>query len=446
MGLPILAGLVIGDIIIPSLFIRVLERKVSMFDSPLFKDSFEQLGQAGNTMGIDPNIIERLKYPKRAMQVSVPIRLDDGSVKTFQGFRVQHNMTIGPGKGGLRYHPHVTLSETAALAMLMTFKNALVGLPLGGAKGGVQVDPNDLSRQELQSLTRRYTTEINMIIGPNIDIPAPDIGTDGQTMAWFMDTYSQIKGYTVPEVVTGKPIAVGGSLGRKESTGKGVAYCVNFAYQKLGKTIDKNTTVAVHGFGKVGTPAAEDLAQQGARIVALGDVSGAIYNVDGLDIADVVNFVKENKFLKGYPKAEFITNDELLELDVDVLIPAAIDGVITIKNAHNIKAKIIAEGANGPVTKEAIDILTSKNIFIIPDILCNAGGVIVSYFEWVQGLQNFFWGLDEINRKLHDILKQSFQVVVECSEEFNTDMKQAALIGALRRLDRAMRLRGLFPV
>jgi glutamate dehydrogenase/leucine dehydrogenase len=419
--------------------------QLSLFDSPLFQDSFNQLEVSGAIGGIDPNITERLKYPKRALQVAVPIRLDDGTVKTFQGFRVQHNMTLGPGKGGIRFHPGVDLSETAALAMLMTFKCALVGLPLGGAKGGICVDPNDLSRQELQALTRRYATEISMIVGPTIDVPAPDIGTDGQTMAWFMDTYSQIKGYTVPGVVTGKPIGIGGSLGRAEATGKGVAYCVNFAAQTLGMTIDKKTTVAIHGFGKVGVPAAEDLSAQGARIVSLGDVSGAVFCGDGIDIAKAIEYVKDTGSVKGMPGTEAITNEDLFGLDVDVLIPAAIDGVITEKNAHNVKARIIAEGANGPLTKEAIDIVSKNGSFLIPDILCNAGGVIVSYFEWVQGLQNFFWGLDEINKKLHDILAQSFKVVTETSTEFDIDMKKAGFIAALRRLDHAMRLRGLFP-
>ena len=281
---------------------------MSLFESPLFKDAYKQLETAGEIMGIDNNILERLKYPKRALQVAVPIRLDDGSVKTFQGYRVQHNMTLGPGKGGIRFHPKVDLSETAALAMLMTFKCALVGLPLGGAKGGVQVDPNELSRQELQSLTRRYATEINMIVGPNIDIPAPDIGTDGQTMAWFMDTYSQIKGYTVPGVVTGKPITVGGSLGRAEATGKGVAYCINFACDKLGITIDEKISVAIHGFGKVGIPAAEDLSKQGAKIVAVSDVSGAIYDEKGLDIPAVVEWVTGRRYLKDMPGVTVISN------------------------------------------------------------------------------------------------------------------------------------------
>jgi glutamate dehydrogenase (NAD(P)+) len=418
---------------------------MSLFDAPLFIDAYKQLEDAADVMGLDRNILERLKYPKRALQVAVPIRLDDGSVRTFQGFRVQHNMTLGPGKGGIRFHPKVDLSETAALAMLMTFKCALVGLPLGGAKGGIEVDPTELSRQELQSLTRRYATEINMIIGPNTDIPAPDIGTDGQTMAWFMDTYSQLKGYTVPGVVTGKPITVGGSLGRAEATGKGVAFCVNFACQKLDRPITKDTTVAIHGFGKVGVPAAEDLAAQGAKIVAISDVSGAVYNEKGLDIEMCSAWTKNGKYLKDLDGVKLISNEELLELDVDILIPAAIDGVVTKENASRVKARIIAEGANGPLTKEAIEIITARDGFIIPDILCNAGGVIVSYFEWVQGLQNFFWDLDQINSKLHDILKDSFDNVYETAEKHNTDMKKAAFIAALARLERAMRLRGLFP-
>jgi glutamate dehydrogenase/leucine dehydrogenase len=420
---------------------------MSLFEAPLFKDAFNQLEDAASIMNLDPNILERLKYPKRALQVAVPIRLDDGTVKTFLGYRVQHNMTIGPGKGGIRFHPKVDLSETAALAMLMTFKCALVGLPLGGAKGGIQVDPNELSRQELQSLTRRYCTEISLIIGPNVDIPAPDIGTDSQTMAWFLDTYSQIKGYTVPGIVTGKPIAVGGSLGRAEATGKGVAYCVNFAAKKLDMKIDQHTTVAIHGFGKVGIPAAQDLYDQGARIIAISDISGALYNPNGIDIPAATEWMNQRRYLKDLelPGTKVISNDELLTLEVDVLIPAAIDGVITHENAGKVRAKIIAEGANGPLTKEAVDIVTKSGSFIIPDILCNAGGVIVSYFEWVQGLQNFFWDLDQINGKLHDILKDAFENVYECSQTYEVNMKKAALIGALRRIERAMRLRGLFP-
>lgn len=418
---------------------------MSLFESPFFQDAYAQLESSAAIMKMDPNVLERLKFPKRALQVSVPIRLDDGTVKVFEGYRVQHNMTLGPGKGGIRFHPHVSLSETAALAMLMTFKCALVGLPLGGAKGGVKVDPSDLSRSELQALTRRYTTEISMIVGPDKDIPAPDIGTDGQTMAWFMDTYSQLSGYAIPGVVTGKPIAIGGSLGRAESTGKGVAYCINFAYQRLGKQVDQNTTVSIHGFGKVGMPAAHDLHLQGAKIVAISDVSGAIYNKAGLNIPEAIEWVRSRKLLKDLPNVEHITNDQLLELDVDVLIPAAIDGVITHENMRNIKARMIAEGANGPLTKEAVEYLTEKGAYIIPDILCNAGGVIVSYFEWVQGLQMFFWDLETINKKLHDIMKQAFDKVAFTADKYKCNMKQAALIAALERLEGAMKLRGMWP-
>ncbi|MCO4752966.1 MAG: Glu/Leu/Phe/Val dehydrogenase [Bacteriovoracaceae bacterium] len=418
---------------------------MALYHSPLYKDALAQLEEAASVMKADPNIIDRLKKPKRAIQVSVPIRLDDGTVKTFEGYRVQHNLTLGPGKGGIRYHPDVDLSETTALAMLMTFKCALVGLPLGGAKGGVKVNPNELSRQELQGLTRRFALEIGPFVGPDKDIPAPDIGTDRQTMAWFMDTYSQIHGYASHGVVTGKPISVGGSLGREEATGRGVAYCINFAYDRMDKTIDNNTTIAIHGFGKVGMPAAVDLAEQGAKIVAVSDVSGAVYDPDGLDVLKLINWVKGRKLLKDYHGVEHITNDELLELDVDVLIPAAIDGVITKKNMKNIKARLVAEGANGPLTKEAVEYLSEKDVFIIPDILCNAGGVIVSYFEWVQGLAHFFWDIDQINKTLHNILKNAFAEVVKKSVHYKVDMKKAAMIAALAKLEAAMKLRGLFP-
>ncbi len=419
-----------------------------LYSSQLYKDSLSQLETAAETMKADPNIVERLKYPKRAIQVSIPIRLDDGTVKTFEGYRVQHSMTLGPGKGGIRFHPHVDLSETTALAMLMTFKCALVGLPLGGAKGGVKVDPNELSRQELQALTRRYAMEIGPFVGPNKDVPAPDIGTDRQTMAWFMDTYSQIEGYASLGVVTGKPISVGGSLGREAATGRGVAYCVNFAFDKLDKTITHETRIAIHGFGKVGIPAAIDLAEQGARIVSVSDYSGALFCEQGLNILDLQDFVvKEKKLLKDYdrPGVDHITNEELLALDVDVLIPAAIDSVITKKNMENVKAKLIAEGANGPLTKEAIKYLSDKGVFIIPDILCNAGGVIVSYFEWVQGLAHFFWDEDQINKTLHNILKTAFGEVVRKAEHYKCDMKTAAMCAALAKIEAAMKLRGLFP-
>ena len=417
---------------------------MALDESPLYQDSLSVLEHVTKVVKLDPNIFERLRYPKRAIQVAVPIRLDDGSVQTFQGFRVQHNMTLGPGKGGIRFHPQVTLSETAALAMLMTFKCALVGLPLGGAKGGVQCDPNDLSRQELQAITRRYCMEINPFIGEDIDIPAPDIGTDGQTMAWFMDTYSQINGYAIPGVVTGKPITVGGSMGRNESTGKGVAMCVNFAAKRLDFNIIQSR-VAIHGFGKVAIPAAQDLVAQGAKVVAVSDVTGGYYNSEGIDLESAVKHVERYRFLRGLAGAESISNEDLLELDVDILIPAAVDGVIHEGNAAQVKAKIIAEGANGALTKEAMEVVHGNGSFVVPDILCNAGGVIVSYFEWVQGLQHFFWDLEDVNKRLFGILQASFERVYENSKRYQVNMKTAAVISALERLEAACRLRGFFP-
>tara|TARA_Y100000590_G_scaffold451773_1_gene593761 strand:+ start:346 stop:1554 length:1209 start_codon:yes stop_codon:yes gene_type:complete len=402
-------------------------------------------------MHLDQNILERLEAPQRAMIVSIPIRTDDGSVRVFEGYRVQHNITLGPGKGGIRFHQDVNLSEVAGLAMLMSFKCSLVGLPLGGAKGGVRVDSTKISRQEAQAITRRFTMEINNMIGPEKDIPAPDIGTDGQNMAWMMDTYSQSKGYAVRGVVTGKPIEVGGSLGRAESTGRGVVYTIDYAIRYLSQTrkdtpkMDESTTVAVQGFGKVGGVAAEELYARGVKIVAVSDVAAAVYNKNGLNIKDLMDYVAQKGNLKDYPEAEHITNEDLLTLDVDILIPAAIDSVINSGNVEKIKAKIIAEGANGPTTSNAMKVLEDKGIFIIPDVLCNAGGVIVSYFEWVQGLQNFFWTEEEVNKRLAHILEDSFNKVVQCKEKYRCGMKTAALIASVNNLSRAMLLRGLYP-
>jgi glutamate dehydrogenase (NAD(P)+) len=419
--------------------------------SDLYRNAVMQLQEAAETMKLDPNIAERLKVPKRALIVSVPIRLDDGSIKVFEGYRVQHNMTLGPGKGGVRFHPEVNLSEVAGLAMLMTFKCSLVGLPLGGAKGGIRVDPSKLSRQEAQALTRRYTSEINMIIGPDRDIPAPDVGTDGQHMAWMMDTFSQEKGFAVPGVVTGKPVEIGGSLGRNESTGRGAVYCVQHAAKHLhsigkqGPKIDSSTTVAVHGFGKVGAIAAEEIFKLGTKVVAVSDFYGGIHNKNGLNIPQVVAYYEKNRTLAGFPEAEKITNEELLALPVDVLIPAAIDGVITSKNVSQIKAKIISEGANGPINADALRELEDRGVFIIPDVLANAGGVIVSYFEWVQGLQSFFWSEDEVNAKLAEVMSNAFKKVIDVQAKHKCGMKTAALIQGVDRLNRAMLLRGLFP-
>jgi glutamate dehydrogenase (NAD(P)+) len=419
--------------------------------SDLYRNSVLQLEEAAKTMKLDPNIFERLKVPKRALIVSVPIRLDDGRIQTFEGYRVQHNMTLGPGKGGIRFHPDVNLSEVAGLAMLMTFKCSLVGLPLGGAKGGIRVDPNKISRQEAQSLMRRYTTEINMIIGPDKDIPAPDVGTDAQHMAWMMDTYSQERGFTIPSVVTGKPIEIGGSLGRSESTGRGVVYTVQHAAKHLAAKgrptprIDGSTTVSIHGFGKVGAVAAQEIHQLGTKVVAVSDYTGGVYNKNGLDIAALMKHVALNKTLQGYPEADHVTNEELLAIPVDVLIPAAIDGVITEQNVSKVKARIIAEGANGPITNTAMNELEERGVFIIPDVLCNAGGVIVSYFEWVQGLQSFFWSENEVNAKLAQVMENAFKRVVAIQEQYKCGMKTAALIAGVDRLNKAMLLRGLFP-
>jgi glutamate dehydrogenase (NAD(P)+) len=418
--------------------------------SPLYQNAVKDLDLAGHTMGLDPNVLERLKLPKKAMCVSVPVRMDDGSVKVFEGFRVQHSTTLGPGKGGIRFHPEVNLSEVSALAMLMSMKCSLVGLPLGGAKGGIRVDPSQLSRPEQQALTRRFTMEIISMIGPEQDIPAPDIGTDGQHMAWMMDTYSMAKGYAVPGVVTGKPVDIGGSLGRPESTGRGVVYVIEHAIELLKKKGQgnynlKECTAAVHGFGKVGMVAAYELFIRGCKVTAVSDYFGGLYNPKGLDIVAVTEHFNKNRKLEGFPGAERISNEQLLSLGVDILIPAAIDGVITKENMKHVKAKIISEGANGPITSDAQQYLESQGVFIIPDILANAGGVIVSYFEWVQGLQQFFWNEKEVNEKLAELMARAFNRVADNAGKFNCGMKTAALITSVERLSQAMLLRGLFP-
>lgn len=419
--------------------------------SDLYRNAVLSLEEAASTMNLDRNILERLKTPKRALIVSVPIRCDDGTIKVFEGYRVQHNMTLGPGKGGIRFHPGVNLSEVSGLAMLMTFKCSLVGLPLGGAKGGIRVDPNQLSRQEQQALMRRYTTEINMIIGPDKDIPAPDVGTDSQHMAWMMDTFSQEKGFAIPGVVTGKPIEVGGSLGRNESTGRGVVYTIQHAAKHLANIgrpspkMDASTTVSVHGFGKVGAIAALEIHQLGAKVVACSDYLGGVYKSTGLNIPKLVEWVNIHKTVVGFPDAEKISNEELLALPVDILIPAAIDGVITKENVGKVNAKIIAEGANGPITNDAFRELEERGVFIIPDVLCNAGGVVVSYFEWVQGLQSFFWTEAEVNEKLGEVMATAFKRVTDIQAHYKCGMKTAALITGVDRLNKAMLLRGLFP-
>ncbi len=413
-------------------------------DGPMFKNTIKILEDAAAVINCDPNVLERIKRPKRALIVSVPVRMDDYRVKVFTGYRVQHSSTLGPYKGGIRYHQDVDLSEVAALATLMTFKCSLLNLPLGGGKGGIRVDPTQLSRTEKQNLTRRYTSELGQMIGPMVDIPAPDMGTDPQTMAWIMDTYSQEIGYAQPSVVTGKPVEIGGSLGRAGATGLGVIFTAEKALATQGmKTA--GTTLVVQGFGNVGQHAAQYGFERGMKVLAVSDVSGGIYNSAGLDIPDVIRYVTEHKVVKGYPKSEPVSNDQLLTMKCDVLAPCAMENVITEANAGKIDTKFIIEGANGPTTNEATKILTDRNIMICPDILANGGGVIVSYFEWVQGLQHYFWTEEEVNAKMKQIITGAFDKVWELSTEKKVDMRTAAMAQSVRRLERAMLLRGLYP-
>jgi glutamate dehydrogenase (NAD(P)+) len=396
---------------------------------------------AGKLVNLSPNVLERLKYPRRTLVVSIPVHMDDGRVKVFTGYRVQHNQTLGPFKGGIRYHHQVDLSEVAALASLMTFKNSLMNLPLGGAKGGVQVDPNKLSKSELENLTRRFTSEISPFIGPDKDIPAPDVGTDSQTMAWMLDTFSLESGFSQTGVVTGKPVEIGGSLGREAATGLGVIYATEKALEKLNKRMSE-ATIAIQGFGKVGMYAAIEGYAKGAKVVAVSDVTGALYNERGINIAELSRYVREKKVIKDFPEAKHISNDELLTLDVDVLAPCALEGVINAENAHKIRAKVIVEGANGPTTREADEVLTARNVIIVPDILANGGGVVVSYFEWVQDISWLFWTEDEVRNKLRDIIYKSFDKVWQFSQQSKSNLRTSAMATSLLRLERAMKLRG----
>ncbi|HET9297697.1 MAG TPA: Glu/Leu/Phe/Val dehydrogenase [Candidatus Binatia bacterium] len=403
----------------------------------------QQFDIAAAKLRLDPNLAVRLRRPDRAMVISVPTRMDDGRVNVFTGYRVQHNDVLGPFKGGLRYHPSVNLGEVSALAMWMTWKCSLVGLPLGGAKGGIACDPAELSRNELQSMTRRYTAEILNFIGPEVDVPAPDMGTNEQIMAWIMDTYSQHKGHAVPEIVTGKPIAIGGTLGRREATGRGVVYTIIEAANHLGIDLSK-CTGAVQGFGNVGSVVVKELNDLGVRIIGVADRTGGFYDVNGLPIARLLETASQNHSLEGFPYGEKITNAELLELKCDILVPAALEMQITQENAQRLQCRILAEGANGPTTPEADAILRQNDIFVIPDILANAGGVVVSYFEWVQDLQNFFWTEEEITKKLRDILVKAFHEVLQMSQKQDVEMRLAALMIGIDRVARAMLWRGLY--
>jgi glutamate dehydrogenase (NAD(P)+) len=376
--------------------------------------------------------------------VSVPFRLDDGSTRVCQGYRVHHNVTRGPAKGGIRYHPAVGLDEVKALAMWMTWKCAIAGIPFGGAKGGVSVDPRDLSRSELERMTRRYASEILPLIGPERDIPAPDMNTNDEIMAWIMDTYSMNQGYSVPGVVTGKPVAIGGSRGRGGATARGVMYMIFSTLKALGIGIDE-VSVAIQGYGKVGGVAAQLLHDAGCRVVAVSDMYGGLYRERGLDPEDVNRHKREVGRVEGYPNADAISNEELLEIECDVLVPAAIEGVITVKNADKIKAKVVCEAANGPTTFEADKVLTDRSVFVVPDILANSGGVTVSYFEWVQDIQAYFWSDDEVNDRLRQIMERAFAEVHGLAAEKELTMRQAAHWIGVGRVAEAHLTRGLFP-
>jgi len=412
-------------------------------ESP-YQMALRQFDEAVKYLKLKRGIVEYLRYPKRELTVNFPVKMDNGSVKIFTGYRVHHNIVLGPAKGGIRYHPDVTLDEVRALAMLMTWKCAVAGLPYGGAKGGVVCNPKNLSLQEKENLTRRYATEITLMLGPESDIPAPDMGTDSQIMAWIMDTYSMHKGYSVPAVVTGKPVSIGGSLGRGEATGRGVMIITQEVCKHLGMPFE-GATVVVQGYGKVGVVAAYLLQEQGCKIIAASDTGGCIYNPDGFDACDVLRHKKETKSVVGYPGADTISSEEFWELPCDILIPAAMEGQITAENAPRIEAKLIVEGANGPTTPDADMILRERGIPVIPDILANAGGVIVSYFEWVQGLQSFFWSEEEINRKLETIITKSFADVWAVAQERGVDMRTAALVRAIDRVAEALLIRGIYP-
>lgn len=414
------------------------------YQNETFLNAQRQLDHVAQLMNLDAGIHERLRYPRKSLIVSVPIKLDNGRTRVFMGYRVQHDLTLGPSKGGIRFHHDVNLGEVAALAMWMTWKCALLNLPYGGAKGGVCCFPEEMSMTELERVARRYTTEILSIIGPQKDIPAPDMYTNEQIMAWIMDTYSNFVGYSVPGVVTGKPVAVGGSLGRQEATGRGVAFTVKKTLDKMGLAPEE-TTAAVQGFGNVGSVTAKYLYQMGCKIIAITDVEGGVYNPDGIDVPAVMSFAKERGTVSGFPGCDEISSEELFALEVDILVPAALANVITEKNADQIKCKILAEGANGPVTPEADEILNGKKIFIIPGILANAGGVVVSYFEWVQDIQQLFWDEEQVVDKLYYLMGKGYDEMYNIHMQKKVDPRTASMMIGVGRVAEAKKLRGLYP-
>jgi glutamate dehydrogenase (NAD(P)+) len=419
-------------------------REALEWDTPLFHTALTQFEEALPHATVPDTVAERLRYPERAVMLSVPVMMDDGGLRMFAGYRVQHSTVLGPTKGGIRFDAGVTLGECAALAMWMTWKCALLRLPYGGAKGGVRCTPRQLSPGELQRLTRRYTAELAPYIGPQADIPAPDMATNEQTMAWLMDTYSMQKGYAVPEVTTGKPLSIGGSVFRPEATGAGVVMVTERACGKLGLALGAQRCV-VQGFGNVGGVAARELAERGAAVVAVSDVSGGIYAPAGLDLLEVGAWVAEHRGLEGYPAADFVTNAELLELPCDVLVLAAREDQVTAANADRLDCRLVAEGANGPTTLEADRILADRGIVVLPDVLTNAGGVTVSYFEWVQDLGRLFWGREEIRHKLDEMLGDAFERVWALHEHEGMSLRGGALVAAIREVAAALEMRGIYP-
>ena len=415
------------------------------WDTPMYRLAVAQLDRAAELMDLDWNVWERLRTPQRALVVSFPFRRDDyDTVETVVGYRVQHMLTMGPTKGGIRYAADLNLGEVTALSMWMSWKCALMNLPFGGAKGGVCIDPTELSMGELQRITRRYTSEIIEVIGPDRDIPAPDLGTDEQVMSWIMDTYSQQKGYSVPGVVTGKPIELGGSHGRREATGRGVVTCAVEACRHLEFPLE-GARVVVQGYGNVGSVAARIAAHLGARVIGISDAKGAILDTGGLDLAEVDAWVAEHRFLEGFPGVDSLANAELLEVPCDILIPAAVQNQITEANADRIQCRLLVEGANGPTSLEADTILKDRGVFLVPDILANAGGVTASYFEWVQGLQQFFWSEEEVNHRLIELMQRAFRNALAVSQDRNVELRTAALIRGIDRIREAKRRRGIFP-
>jgi glutamate dehydrogenase (NAD(P)+) len=404
----------------------------------------QQLQKVADTFGIDDRLVEVLKLCKKTVEVSIPTSMDDGSVRAFTGYRVTHNVSRGPSKGGIRYHPDVTQDEVKALAMWMTWKCSLMGLPFGGAKGGVICDPKSMSLRELERMTRRFTSEIINEIGPEKDIPAPDVGTNAQTMAWIFDTYSMNKGHSVLGVVTGKPLTIGGSLGREEATARGATFCLESALEKKGRSM-QGLRVAVQGFGNVGAYFAKFIAEEGATVVAISDSRGGMYNPNGIDVAAAFAHKRGGGSLSELKGGERITNDELIALDCDVFAPCALEQVVTAENADRVKARVVVEGANGPLTPAADEILEGNGVMILPDVLANAGGVVVSYFEWVQGLQEYFWKEDEVNARLNSIVTRAFDETWATYEERKISMRMAAYGLAVQRVAEATVTRGLYP-